>query len=199
MSRLRTAVVAAALLCSAVLLHSGLRYGFSARDEPTAVETWIARTMRVMAIPAFDRARENPVRRTEAVLLQASRHFADHCASCHSNDGSGNTPLGRRLYPKAPDMRSGPTQELSDGELFYIIRNGIRLSGMPAWSDEPPEHDAESWGLVHFLRQLPRLSAAEVTEMKRWNPKGRAELDRERQIEDFLSGGDAPASGSLGH
>ena len=65
-------------------------------------------------------------------MTDARAHFADHCAICHANDGSGDTPIGRALWPKAPDMRLRETQDLSDGELFWIIENGIRFTGMPA-------------------------------------------------------------------
>jgi hypothetical protein len=54
---------------------------------------------------------------------------------CHANNGSGETEIGRNLYPKAPDMRQTKTQSLSDGELYYIIRNGVPMTGMPAWGD----------------------------------------------------------------
>ena len=70
---------------------------------------------------------------TEEAIAEGRAHFADHCASCHANDGSGDTEMGRGLYPRAPDMRLAATQNLEDHELFYIIENGIRLTGMPAW------------------------------------------------------------------
>ena len=63
------------------------------------------------------------------MIAEGRDHFADHCATCHANDGSGNTEMGRGLYPKAPDMRLPATQNLSDAELFYIIENGVRLTG----------------------------------------------------------------------
>ena len=72
---------------------------------------------------------------SDLVWGQGRAHFADHCASCHGNDGRGNTEMGRNLYPKAPDMRQSGTQHLSDGELYWIIENGVRLTGMPAWGD----------------------------------------------------------------
>ena len=110
-----------------------LGHGFSAREEPTYVETWIARGLRRVATPRDARDAQNPVAATPEILAEARAHFADHCALCHGNDGSGQTDIGRSLYPKAPDLRQAETQSLSDGELFYIIHNGIRLTGMPAW------------------------------------------------------------------
>lgn len=191
-------VIGAATVIAGLALGRGLRHGFSARDDPTMVEAWMARSLRILAIPALDHDTRNPVPVNEDVLTMARRHFADHCASCHANDGSGDTPIGKNLYPKAPDMRAGPTQDLSDGELFYIIRNGIRLSGMPAWGDGPASEDSESWGLVHFLRRLPHLTADELAEMKEWNPVGRFAAQEEEQIEQFLRG-EGPSDPSPSH
>ncbi len=188
-----------ATLAGAMLVHSALEYGFSARDQPMALEAWIARGMRVLAIPTSDRERANPVVASASVLKEARQHFADHCAICHGNDGSGATKIGSSLYPKAPDMRAAPTQELADGELFSIIRNGIRLSGMPAFGVQPADEDTETWGLVHFLRHLADLSPAELAEMENWNPKGRADIERERDIENFLNGGAPPGDAPSKH
>jgi mono/diheme cytochrome c family protein len=105
-------------------------------------------------MPEGARQMSNPMVATPEVLQEASHHFADHCASCHGNDGSGNTELGRNLPPRAPNMRQQPTQSLSDGELYHIIHNGIRISGMPAWGPESG-HDHDSWILVHFIRHSP--------------------------------------------
>ena len=85
-------------------------------------------------------------------------HFADHCASCHGNDGRGKTEIGQNLYPKAPDMWGEETQKLSDGELFYIIKNGVRLTGMPAWGKDTPKDDRQSWHLVAFIRHVPWIT-----------------------------------------
>jgi mono/diheme cytochrome c family protein len=108
--------------------------GISAKAQPGRVETAVARTMRRLAIPRGARDRRNPVARSPAIIAAGTAHYADHCAACHANDGSGETAIGVGLYPKPPDMRRDATQSLSDGELFYIIENGVRLTGMPAWS-----------------------------------------------------------------
>jgi mono/diheme cytochrome c family protein len=125
-----------------------------------------------------------------AVLASARAHFADHCASCHGNDGRGDTELGRNLYPRAPDMSLPATQGLSDGELYWIIENGVRLTGMPAWGNAAAEGGEESWELVHFIRRLPALTAEEIAEMERHNPVSRAEMEEEEEIRRFLAGED---------
>jgi mono/diheme cytochrome c family protein len=169
--------------------------GVSARPEPSRAEVGIARAVRRWAIPASARAARNAIPSTPRAVAEGRAHFADHCAICHGNDGAGQTSIGRRLYPRAPDMRRRETQELTDGELFYIIENGIRLTGMPAWggADEPEE----SWRLVHFIRHLPRLTEEEKSEMEALNPKSPDEWRALEQEEQFLGGG-APAEPEAG-
>jgi mono/diheme cytochrome c family protein len=169
--------------------------GFSARDEPSRIETVVATQFRKMAMPSDARDRKNPVGASPEVLEEGLAHFADHCATCHANNGSGDTPIGRNLYPKAPDMRKAPTQDLTDGELFYIIENGVRLTGMPAWGDGTPESETSTWHLVHFIRKLPKLTPDEVARMEALNPKTPDEWRETQQERDFLEGRDAPADG----
>jgi mono/diheme cytochrome c family protein len=174
-------------LAAALYLASVLRGGVTARDEPSALEARFARLARRLATPARARALENPVAGTPDVLADARAHWADHCATCHANDGSGDTQMGRNLYPKAPDMRRAATQSLGDGELYYIIKNGIRMSGMPAWGP-PTDDDTESWALVAFIRYLPKATEQEIEQMKMLNPKSRDEWREEEDEERFLRG-----------
>lgn len=170
--------------------------GFSARSEPGQLEESVARFTRGLAIPAAARDRQNPVPRGPEAIRDGLEHFADHCASCHGNDGSGQTEIGQGLYPKAPDMRLRATQELMDGELFYVIENGIPLTGMPAWGTGTPEGEEASWRLVHFIRHQPDLSAEEIAEMEALNPKSPEEWREQMEIEEFLRGGETLADPS---
>jgi len=161
--------------------------GLSANETPGGIERWIARRARDVALPAGAEARANPIAKTDDVLSEARAHWADHCASCHANDGSGDTVMGKHMYPPAPDMRKPDTQNLTDGELFYIIQNGIRLTGMPAWGGD--EHGAEdSWKLVHFIRHLPDVTIEERKQMESLNPKGPEDRKEEEEEEKFLRG-----------
>jgi mono/diheme cytochrome c family protein len=181
-------------LIGGVLAYSIARRGLGTRTEPSRAEEIVAGAMRRLATPRAVRAQPNPVEPSAAVLEDALSHFADHCAVCHANDGSGDTEIGRGLYPKAPDMRAAATQALSDGELFSIIENGIRLTGMPAWGNGTPEGERASWALVHFIRHLPTISAAEISRMETLNPKSAEQLREQEEIRRFLSGDDAPAA-----
>ena len=166
--------------------------GISAKAEPGVIETVIARTMRGLAIPRGERDLKNPVANSDAVFAAGLAHWADHCAACHGNDGSGDTEIGIGMYPKPPDMRRAPTQDLSDGSLFYIIENGIRLTGMPAWGDGTAGSAEGSWHLVHFIRRLPTLTPEDLATMGELNPRSPGEIRAEEEMKRFLDGGGSP-------
>jgi hypothetical protein len=92
-------------------------------------------------------------------------------------------------------MRSADTQDLTDGELYYIIENGVRLTGMPAWGSGGQD-DADTWRLVHFIRHLGELTPEQLQEMESLNPKSPAELQEQQEDERFLQGQDVPPSGA---
>ena len=186
------AIVAVAVVAGLLVFSSMLRRGFSAHDEPTWMEAMMARRMRNWAVPSDLQERKNPVPLTPSVLAEARAHFADHCATCHGNDGKA-ADIGKRMYPKAPDMTLDATQKLSDGELFATIENGIRLTGMPGFGTGTAESAYGSWTLVHFIRHLPKLTPEEIAEMEKLNPKSPEEW---RQMQDeaaFLASGEEPA------
>jgi mono/diheme cytochrome c family protein len=166
--------------------------GFSARELPSPLERWMARRARSMAAPAGARDRFNPLPESPEVLAEARAHWADHCAGCHANNGSGDTEMGKRMYPPAPDMRQADTQQMTDGELFFIIQNGIRMTGMPAWggsTHDAQHHDEQdSWKLVRFIRHLPQITAEEELKMQGLNPKSPDELKEEQEEKEFLNG-----------
>ncbi len=183
-------VFAVALGVLAAAAISMLHDGLSARARPSALETAIARTARKMAAPSAARSAKNPIVDSPEVQREARLHFADHCAICHGNDGSGDTMIGRGLYPKPPDLRASQTQKLSDGAIFWTIENGVRLTGMPAFGGAGSVHGRtdDSWKLVHFIRHLPALTAEERLEMEKYNPKGLDDRAEEQEENDFLNG-----------
>jgi mono/diheme cytochrome c family protein len=182
-----TALIAAA---------AGLAYvrvsGLTAREKPSAIETRVARGVRSFAISRRDRTRTNAVPQSEEAVRAGLEHFADHCAVCHGNDGGGATSFGRGMFPPSPDLRAEATQGMTDGELFYIIENGVKLTGMPAFGTGTAEGEHGSWELVHFIRHLPRLTPSELERMKALNPRSPDEWREEEQERQFLAGEDQP-------
>lgn len=191
------AAVVAVIAGVAMFLHMA-RYGFSAHDEPTRMESVLAAMMRRYAVPAGLRDMQNPQPLTPVVMAEARAHFADHCASCHGNDGRGRTEMGQKFYPKVPDMTLAETQEQTDGALFATIENGIRLTGMPGWGEGTAESARGSWSLVHLIRHFPKITTREIEEMKAMNPISPAEIHEAKkeqtEEEQFLSGADEDSS-----
>lgn len=177
-------VIAVAILAAISFFHGGV----SSRTTPSRMEAMVARDVRNMAIPDEARKMHNPVPSSPQNVQDGMMHFADHCAICHGNDGSGATMMGKGLYPKPPDLRGAETQKLSDGQIFWIIENGVRFTGMPAFGGQHGSEE-DSWKLVQFIRYLPQLTADERMEMERNNPKGPEDRQEEQQEEDFLNGG----------
>lgn len=164
-------VALAALLvvavCLAWITWTVRRHGFSARAKPAAYEEFIARSLRTLASEPGAKDLKNPVEATDLSIAEARDHFADHCAVCHGNRGDGETQINAGLYPPAPDMRQRETQDLSDGELFYIVKNGVRFTGMPGWGGS----DEDNWKLVLFVRHLSQLTKQELEFMSEINQR----------------------------
>jgi predicted CXXCH cytochrome family protein len=156
-------VLAVALVAAgygALLIHRG----FSAAEQPSSLEKVVARAVRNLAIPSRARNEKNPWKPTPENLQEGREHFLAHCAVCHEKDGSGKTDIGHNLYPKVPDLRAAQTQQLTDGEIYYTIENGIRLTGMPAWRDLHQGPAGDSWKLVLFIRSLSSLTPQEMAQ-----------------------------------
>ncbi|HEY3384411.1 MAG TPA: c-type cytochrome [Vicinamibacterales bacterium] len=139
------------------------RNGLSARTDPPAIEAFMARHVRRLSMPSNASRAMSPVARDPSAWTEGGRAFQEHCAVCHDEGGSGRSEVGQNLYPKVPDMRKAQTQELTDGELFFVIQNGIRYTGMPAWERELSASD--TWKMVSFIRRLPRLTPDELEQV----------------------------------
>ena len=201
--RKRTLLLSIAVACVVAAAAFGwvtIRRGFSARDNPSTIETLVTTTARQLAVPSQYRQLRDPLSDSSDNLHTGMEHFADHCATCHANDGSGDTSFGKGLYPKPPDMRKKETQNKSDGELYYTIENGIRLSGMPAFGEEHAKAgDMETWDLVLFIRHLPNQTAEELQQMEQLNPKTEKEHQEEDEKQNFLRGGSTKSSKLKSH
>jgi predicted CXXCH cytochrome family protein len=150
-----TAIALAAVLVVALAAGAIYRYVIpglsSARSEPSAIEVSVATSLLRASVPAKDKARTNPVGSDPADIAAGQDLFRQKCEVCHGYDGSGKTEIGAGGYPRPPALRSLNIAALTDGEIFYHIRNGIRNTGMPAWSMP----DTQVWQLVAYLRHLP--------------------------------------------
>ncbi len=192
LSVISTLVVVGFLIGGLLLYMRG--EGFSAREQPTWMERTMARNARKIVTPAEAKNLANPRKQqTAAMIAEADEHFVEHCGICHGIDGRGDTLIGKNLYPKVPDMSKPDTQQLSDGELYYIINNGIRLTGMPAWgSEDKPE---AIWDLVSVIRRLPKLSPEELQRLQKAAREAGGELAEQAPEPEKKETGEPPNEG----
>lgn len=162
MSKLRWILViagAASTLAAAVLLVSGYLYirsgGMIARQKPYSIEATAARWVLNISIPSEAINRKNPLGITDASVSAGKQLYSQKCEVCHGFDGGGKTDAGGGEYPPPRDLRNVDSTQRTDGELFYLIQNGIRNTAMPGW--QMP--DENIWQLVAYIRNLPKVTA----------------------------------------
>jgi mono/diheme cytochrome c family protein len=148
----------AATLVIAVLILMGIlgvsSFDVSANAEPGRAESYIASAARHFLIRRASRADNLPTSAEIQVDLRgADKLFGMECAFCHGVNGPREMDVGGWMNPRAVDLSSAEVQRYSDRELFWILKNGIRLTGMPAFGKV--ETDEHIWKLVHYLRTLP--------------------------------------------
>ena len=131
--------------------------GSSAREDAPALEARIAQWLLHRTVPGSFRALKNPLSTAagSADVSAGEGVYRGKCELCHGYDGSGKTEIGSGQYPRPPGLRSADVQRMSDGELFYHIKNGIRHTGMPARALP----DRKIWQVSAYLRNLPKVAA----------------------------------------
>ena len=153
--RKKAALIPVLSLGAIALLGASLALSFdlSALPDPGKFETSVADGAKDFLV--HREARRSSTKEpslAQSDLDNAQNVFGSECATCHGNDGRTPTDLGRGLYPRAPDLGNDEVQHWSDPEMFWIIRNGIRLTGMPAFGKQLTDQD--TWSLVRYLRTL---------------------------------------------
>jgi mono/diheme cytochrome c family protein len=132
--------------------------GCTAGKPPSQGETSLANAAKDVTIPLEAGKMNNPLPETDEVVSQGREVFLGSCAQCHGPDARGDTNIGRSMDPPAMDLSSAHVQHWSDAELFWIVQNGVRLTGMPAWRSSISDND--TWKLARYIHKLPRPDAA---------------------------------------
>lgn len=149
------ALLVALLLGLAIALAISM-FNPSARQKPGRLETAVMQRVKFWAIQRRTSAPTVQLERTPENLRSGRSHFEEHCAVCHGLDGRGQSLIGRGLNPPVPDLASPPVQAWRDADLFWIIQNGIRFTGMPGFEDT--HSDTETLQLVLYVREFARMS-----------------------------------------
>jgi len=144
-----------ALALVAAIAVAASRFTLSALPDPGQTETLLATQAKHYLIRRSSRSGIPPApAQREAAIKEGERLFGTECAACHGMSGRNLTDAGRWMYPRAANLASHDTQSYSDQEIFWVIKNGIRFSGMPAFGKV--ESDDHVWDLVLYFRTLPQ-------------------------------------------
>src|ERR1700674_9094 len=145
-------VISALVIAGAILAIS--QFNLSAQPEPGRIETYLLSKAKHELVHVSSREAIPPtISDLKTSIEEGEKVFGTECAACHGLDGHKPTDAGRWMYPRAADLTSHDVQQYSDRELFWIVKNGIRLSGMPAFGKV--ETDEHIWNLGHYVRTLP--------------------------------------------
>lgn len=156
-SRIAWSILTLAML---LIVIAVMRFNLTALHEPGHVETYAANLAKHFLVYRASRTGIPPrPLDIKTSVDNGSTHYGLECSICHGTDGRAQAPLGHWMYPRPADLASKQVQNYSDRELFWIIQNGIRFTGMPAFGKvETPDH---IWDLVNYVRTLPSDSRAD--------------------------------------
>ena len=151
------------LVGGAAVIWAGL-FNTTAMVPPGALERRVAGFALDRSVHRRAPKAGNPLKPDPEVLRGGLGHYKAMCVTCHGAPGVDASEAGEGLNPAAPDLSSGKVQKRTDGELFWLVQGGIRMTGMPAFG--PTHSDEEIWKIVAFVRRLPALSPEEERELK---------------------------------
>jgi mono/diheme cytochrome c family protein len=141
------------ILVAGAVVYMAMSFSVSALQQPGRMETSVATRVRDWSI---SRAARRPLpaapEQNEENISKGSAIYGMACATCHGQDGRNPTPIGKSMYPRVPDLSSPDIQRMSDRELFWVVKNGVRLSGMPGFAKL--EDDGQIWCVVYYVHSL---------------------------------------------
>lgn len=155
-----------ALAGGALFLRSGL-YDISATEQHTAPVYWLLEFGMRRSVRRGAAGIEVPPLASEARIARGAAIYRSHCVQCHGAPGIAPEPFALGLMP-APANLAHTAREWPDAELYWVVRYGIKMTGMPAWAYRLGDEDL--WAVVAFLRRLPQLSPEQYAAMMRTPP-----------------------------
>jgi mono/diheme cytochrome c family protein len=155
---LAAAVIGVVVAVVLLLFVAMPRMQWNATARPSATEHWVARYVLGKWIRNNASGESNPIAPTPDILREGENQYDEHCAVCHGLDGNAKNSVGGDFYPPIPHLSRGAAF-LSDGQFYFIISNGIRMTAMPGFGTR---HSAdELWKIILWVRHFPNLTPQE--------------------------------------
>lgn len=174
-------MIAMAVLVGLTVIYAGL-FNVSTSWKDPALVRWVLNTTRENAVKSRAASIDVPPMKGPKQVEEGFRSFREMCASCHTPPDAEVSPVTKGLNPEPPDLAKR-AKRMTAAELFWVIKNGIRMTGMPAWG--PTHEDDEIWNIVAFVKALPDMSGDDYRILDRKVPKGHGHseenIDEENQ------------------
>ncbi len=146
-----------AIILGLTVIYTGMFNVATSWKDP-AIVRWALVTTRENSISSRASSIKAPKTTGAAQVDSGFRSYREMCAVCHTPPGGKDSPIAQGLNPEAPGLAES-AEHMSSAELFWVIKNGIRMTGMPAWG--PTHKDGEIWDIVAFLKKLPGMKKAQ--------------------------------------
>lgn len=150
-------------LFSIFFIYSGW-YNVSAMNEETGITKWVLNTTMDRSVEYHSKDIKVPSLNDPSMLKEGFEHYNEMCVSCHSAPGKEETELSKGLNPPAPNLAKS-AKEMSPQKLFWITKNGIKMTGMPAWGKT--HSDEKIWAMVAFMKKLPSITDTEYEKLEK--------------------------------
>lgn len=145
-----------------IIIYSGW-VNVSAANKPSDLESWLLGTTMDNSVEKHAENLNIPDLKSSDKINEGFIHYDEMCAGCHGAPGKSETDLAKGLNPDAPDLSKSAT-ELTPKEIFWVTKNGIKMTGMPSWGKS--HSDDKIWALVAFIEKLPGMSGAQYDSLK---------------------------------
>ena len=152
----------ALLALSLVFIYSGW-YNVSANEPESGIVEWVLNTTKDKSIESRSKDITVPDLNDSSMIIEGFEHYNEMCVGCHGAPGNEETELTKALNPPAPYLVEG-AKEIDPKDLFWITKNGIRMTGMPAWGKT--HSDEKIWAIVAFVKQLSNITAEDYKKME---------------------------------
>jgi len=152
-----------AFISGVVVMFSGL-INVAATNPHHPVTNFILSTTMDHSVRAHAKGITAPPLDDPRMIMDGFRHYREMCVDCHLAPGIDSTEISEGLMPRPPRLQE-EVEEWTPEELFWVTKNGVKMTGMPAWG--PTHSDAKIWAIVAFLEKLPHMTAEQYQEMDR--------------------------------
>ncbi len=150
------------MIAGLIIIYSGW-YNVSAANRPAGFERWLFGTTMDNSVEKHSENLIAPNLESPEKIMEGFAHYNEMCVECHSAPGKSESDLAKGLNPKAPDL-SKSAQDMSAEQLFWVTKNGIKMTGMPAWGKT--HSDDKIWSIIAFIEKLPGMTGAQYDSLK---------------------------------